>query len=466
MTKSCISLVAILAFTVPCHAAPRPNVVVILADDLGYADVGFNGCEDIRTPRIDQISDGGVRFTAGYVTHAFCSPSRAGLLTGRYQQRFGHEQNVIFSPDDPDMGLPRDQKTLADALGASGYATGIVGKWHLGAHEELHPLSRGFDFFYGMLSGGHNYFPHLLTIAEPRRHEDGYSSKILKNRERVDETEYLTDGLSREAVGFIERNAEQPFFLYLAYNAPHTPMQVTDEYRSRYPHIENRKRQTYAGMVSAVDDGVGRVLDTLDRLGLTENTLLFFLSDNGGPTKANASENTPLRSGKGHVYEGGLRVPFAFRWDAVLPAGVDYDQPVSSLDIFATSIAAAGAAAPEGQSLDGVDLVPYLTGKREDPPHPVLLWRMKRKGIPAIRSAVRIGDFKLDEDRPREFELYNVAQDIHESNELSESQAERLKEMREVYERWASELVEPKFLGLSQRKQYERERYGSNREAK
>lgn len=355
----------------------KPNIIVILLDDLGYADVGFNGSTEILTPNIDRVAEDGVRFSRGYVTHAVCGPSRAGLITGRYQDRFGASRNPLFAPKDSTQGLPLSEETLADALGRGGYTSSIIGKWHLGAHESLYPLNRGFDEFFGFLSGGHQYFPEMWTIrdkTEAREQWDGYRTRIMRNNGRVEEHEYLTDALSREAVDFVERHAKQtPFFLYLSYNAPHTPMQATDKYLSRYDHIEDEKRRTYAAMVSAVDDGVGELYEALDRHGLTENTLIFFLSDNGGPTPDNASDNSPLRGVKGDFYEGGVRVPYAVSWPAVLPNNMDYDNPVSSLDIFATSVVHAGV--EPLNKLDGVDLIPFLTGENSAQPHKALFWR-------------------------------------------------------------------------------------------
>ena len=279
-----------------------PNLILILTDDQGYHDVGFNGCKDIPTPNLDSLAGNGIKFTSGYVSYSVCSPSRAGLLTGRYEQRFGHERNPRFEPKNRLSGLPLTETTLADTLGNSGYHTGIIGKWHLGAHPDLHPLQRGFDEFFGMLGGGHRYLPEELAIKNTRQaksEEDSYRLWIMRNLEPVKTTNYLTDEFSDEAVSFIARNKTKPFFLYLAYNAPHAPLLATEKYLRRFPGIKNPKRRTYAAMVSAVDDGVGRVLAELRKQGLETNTLVFFLSDNGGPTTDNASNNNPLRGDKG-----------------------------------------------------------------------------------------------------------------------------------------------------------------------
>jgi arylsulfatase A-like enzyme len=328
------------------RAKDAPNLIVILTDDQGYGDVGFNGCKDIPTPNLDSIARNGVRFSSGYVSYAVCSPSRAGLLTGRYQQRFGHERNPRFQPDNPTSGLPLTETTLADALGGVGYRSGIIGKWHLGAHADFHPLKRGFDEFFGHLGGGHCYFPEELTIKDTlgaKSEEDSYRLWIMRNHQPVRTTKYLTDEFSDEAVRFIERHKGGPFFLFLSYNAPHGPLQAPEKYLARFPNLKNERRRTYAAMVSAVDDGVGLVLAKLRTLGLEENTLVFFLSDNGGPESANASNNGPLRGEKGSPWEGGIRIPFAVQWPGHLPRGLVYDKPVISLDIFATIAALANA---------------------------------------------------------------------------------------------------------------------------
>jgi arylsulfatase A-like enzyme len=284
--------------------ARKPNLIVIMADDLGYQDVGFNGCKDIPTPHIDRIAAEGVRFDSAYVPYPVCAPSRAGFMTGRYPQRFGFERNPQYKPADPAMGLSREETTIADSLRAAGYATGLIGKWHLGAHLSLHPLERGFDEFFGHRGGGHIYFCDELTIRDSgkaKNEAESYRTFIERGRSPVKTTGYLTDVFSQEAVEFIARHKERPFFLFLSYNAPHAPLQATETYLSCFPHIADDRRRTYAAMVSALDDGVGRVLDTLQTHGLSNDTMIFFLSDNGGPEAVNASDNGILRGGKSDV---------------------------------------------------------------------------------------------------------------------------------------------------------------------
>lgn len=435
-------------------AQSSPNIIVILTDDQGYADVGFNGSTEIPTPNIDRIANEGVRFSRGYVTHAVCGPSRAGLITGRYQNRFGFGRNPIFAPNDSMQGLPLSEETLADVLGNVGYTSSIIGKWHLGAHPSLHPLERGFDEFFGFLAGGHRYFPEELTlrdVSEARQQWDGYRTQIMKNRGRVPIQEYLTDELSKEAVDFVNRNAgEDPFFLYLAYNAPHTPLQATEKYLKRFAHIEDEKRRTYAAMISAVDDGVGWVFDALEEHDILHNTMIFFLSDNGGPTHDNASDNSPLRGAKGMFYEGGVRVPFAMMWPERIPAGVDYDHPISSLDIFATAISQAGA--DSRNKLDGVDLVPFLTGQIESKPHEALYWRNHDRDWTA---AVQ-GDYKLLNLTDDQEELYNLKNDIGETNLLAQNAVSEYDLISEKMNKWLSSLKKPQFLGLLQNNEYDR----------
>ncbi|GAA0877316.1 hypothetical protein GCM10009119_02840 [Algoriphagus jejuensis] len=431
-------------------ASDKPNIIVILTDDQGYKDVGFNGSTEILTPGIDRIAKNGVVFTSGYVSYAVCGPSRAGLLTGRYQDKFGFAKNPLLAPKDPTQGLPLSEETMADLLKKGGYTTAAFGKWHMGAHQDLRPNKRGFDEFYGFLSGGHNYFPEdwvLADIEQAKTQIDGYRTKLLHNTTRVEEKEYLTDALSREAVEFVEKHQKDPFFIYLAYNAPHTPLQATEKYLQRFSHIQDKKRRTYAAMVSAVDDGVGTLLDKLEELGIDDNTVVFFLSDNGGPTPHNASDNSPLRGFKGDFFEGGVRVPFAVQWKGVIPSGIRYHHPVISLDIFSTA-AALSQTAPKNE-LDGVNLIPYLTGENRDFPHQELYWR----NHDANKFAIRTVDSKQIMQKD-EIYLFDIQKDISEKVNLAASQAERVRAVEKLIEQWKTTLMEPLFMGLSEDKKY------------
>jgi arylsulfatase A-like enzyme len=417
----------------------RPNVIVILGDDLGSADVGFQGAKDIATPNIDRIARGGVRFTNAYVSHPFCSPTRAGLMTGRYQQRFGHENNPVYDPNDHVQGLPTDQATLAQVLSDAGYSTGIVGKWHLGAAPEMHPLKRGFREQFGFIGGGHDYFK--AGGADERRE---YFIPLERDGRPVAESEYLTDALSREASAFVRRHARDPFFLYLTYNAPHTPQQATDKYLNRFPGIPGARRRNYAAMIGALDDGVGRLLDIIDDLKLASDTLVFFLSDNGGPVGVNGSSNHPLRGAKGQLYEGGIRVPFAARWTGRLPAGKDYRQPVISLDIFPTAAALAGAKVPAGVKLDGVDLLPHLDGRTKRPPHERLFWRTGG----GVSFAVREGRYKLYRDAAGA-QLYDLEADAGETKDLAAERQQVFERLDRARVAWNRDLMPPRFEGLA-----------------
>jgi len=410
----------------------RPSIIVIVADDLGYADLGVQGCTDIPTPSIDSLAQNGVRFTNGYVSCPVCSPTRAGLLTGRYQQRFGHE----FNPGAPataatGFGLPLSQVTLADALKAAGYATGMVGKWHLGLAPEFHPLQRGFDEFFGFLHGSHSY---LNAKAEPL-------NLILRGTEPVDEPEYLTDAFTREALAFIERHRAAPFFLYLTYNAVHAPMQATQKYLDRFAHIADEKRRTHAAMLSAMDDGIGAVLGKLREAGLEEDTMVFFISDNGGPTPSTTASNLPLSGTKGTMREGGIRVPFILQWPRRLRAGRLYEPPVISLDMFPTAVLAAGGKLPRDRVIDGVDLMPYLSGKKRGAPHEILFWRM------GPNAAVRKANWKLIRPGQTPAGLYDLSKDISESNDLAARNPKAAQQLGKALAQWESQLAEPLWGG-------------------
>ena len=432
------------------QATDKPNIIIILLDDLGYNDVGFNGCKDIPTPAIDKIAANGVKFTSGYVSYAVCGPSRAGLITGKYQDRFGFSKNPLSAPNDPNMGLPLEEETIGAYLQKANYKTGIIGKWHLGTHESLVPNNRGFDEFFGFLGGGHQYFPELLVLEDEfdsKSQFDNYKTKLLKNKTRVVEKEYLTDAFSREALSFVRKHHKQPFFLFLSYNAPHTPLQATEKYLSRFDHILDIKRKTYAAMVSAVDDGVDQILNMLKDLEIEENTIIFFLSDNGGPTSDNASDNRPLRGNKGDFYEGGIRVPFAMQWKNTLPAGMIYENPIISLDIFGTI---AGILNIKTKStLDGVNLIPFLLNTSKQPPHHALYWRNFMAGKTAIRTL----DHKLIHDKSKS-SLFKIVEDISETTNKFESGPSTTKSLLELIDGWKINLVEPKFMGLSEDKEY------------
>ena len=422
--------------------AERPNIVIIVADDMGYADIGVHGATDIQTPAIDSIAQDGIRFTDAYVSGPYCGPTRAGLLTGRYPQRFGHEYNLNPAAHQ-DYGLPLTETTIANRLKAAGYRTALFGKWHLGYADRFHPLERGFDEFFGFLAGGHTYFER-----------GGPNNPLLDGRKPVSEAPpYLTDALADRAVDFIKRHRSQPFFLYLAFNAVHTPMHATDKYLKRFVQIADERRRTYAAMLSAMDDGIGRTFSALRDERLDANTLVFFFSDNGGPTIVggiNGSRNTPLRGSKAQTFEGGIRVPFMMQWPARLPRGRTATSPVIQLDVLPTVLAAVGIPVEAKWQLDGVNLLPHVTGKVKAPPHDTLYWRLG--GMMAIRK----GDWKLVKmsDNATQadpsvlndlsgVELYNLKDDIGETKNLAVSHADKVKELSQAWQRWNKELARP-----------------------
>jgi arylsulfatase A-like enzyme len=420
----------------------RPNVIVILADDLGYADVGFNGCKDIPTPNLDALAKNGVRCSNGYVSHPFCSPTRAGLQTGRYQQRFGHENNPAWLPEDTKVGLPLTETFLAKQLRAAGYATGAIGKWHLGAAPCFHPNERGFAEYFGFLGGGHMYLPdEKRQPPKEKTWQVEYQIPLNRNKEAVEHVGYMTDILSDEAVAFVGRHKAEPFFLYLAYNAVHTPLQAPGKYLARFPHIADEKRRTYAAMNSAMDDGIGRVVAALREYKLEQDTLIFFLSDNGGPITVVPCSNAPLRGGKGQVLEGGIRVPFLACWPGTLPAGAVYNEPVCAIDLLPTALALAGAPPPE-KPLDGVNLVPHLTGANKAAPHERLFWRTGG----GVTWAVREGRYKLlSSAKAEKPQLYDLDADIGEARDLAAEKPDVVKRLTAAFEAWNAQLVPPIF---------------------
>ena len=452
----------------------RPNIIVFFADDLGYGELGCQGNPEIPTPHIDSIADSGVRFTAGYVAGPNCSPSRAGLLTGRTPTRFGYEFNPIGARnEEPGIGLPSEEVTLAETLQDAGYPTGLIGKWHQGGAGAYHPFRHGFDEFFGFTHEGHYFVPPpwtgVTTMLRRKGLPDGskgrwnggkgliYSTHmksaepdydannpIVRGGQPVVESEYLTDAFTREAVNFIDRHDDKPFFLYLAYNAVHSPLQGADKYMEKVSHIDDIHRRIFAAMLANMDDSVGAVMNQLRISGLEENTLVFFLSDNGGPTRELTSSNLPLRGEKGQMYEGAIRVPFMVQWKGKISAGKVYDQPVSSFDIYATAVAnSEGVSIPK--QVEGVDLVPFLNGKAQGRPHETLFWRQGGK------AAMRHGDWKIVRMGNRlqagraKWELYDLSKDISEQKNLAKDHPDVLQELVSRWSKMNAEMAEPLF---------------------
>ena len=428
----------VMALLGVASAADRPNILLIVSDDHGYADVGFQGCTDIPTPHLDQLAREGLRCTSGYVSHPFCSPTRAGLMSGRYQQRFGHENNPFYNPADHKEGLPMSEKLLPEFLGKAGYKTGWIGKWHLGAAPEFRPEKRGFAETFGFIGGGHKYQNWLVNPKVE------YTVPIERNGKPEEVTEHLTTAFGHAAAAFVKRHQAEPWFLYLAFNAPHTPHEPTEERLARFASIENLTRRKYAAQVSLLDDAIGEALEALRTTGQEKNTLVFFFSDNGGPITVNGSKNDPLRGAKGDVYEGGMRVPFVVKWPVKLPAGKTFELPVSSLDVFATSMAVAGAAMPTDRKYDSVNLLPFLTGSDKRAPHDQLFWRTTRN-IWAIRS----GDAKLVRLGKTPDELYDLRSDIGEKTDLNPSRPADAARLADTLNAWDRELVPPAFPGAT-----------------
>ena len=422
----------------------KPNVIVILVDDLGYNDVSYNGATQIQTTNIDRLASRGVTFTNGYVPYSTCTPSRAGLLTGRYPSRFGLEGNLAYAPFDDNHGLPLEETLFPERLQDEGYRTGIVGKWQLGAARRFNPLNRGFDYFFGFLGGGHSYWSSNTTSPH-----DHMQLPLIENTGYGEFDGYLTDVLTDRAIDFIEKPTDEPFFLYLAYNAPHTPLQAPEELIDKYSAIDDRQRRIYLAMVDSLDQNIGRVLDALDESSLADNTVIFFLSDNGGRSgklpDGDHADNNPLRGAKDSFYEGGIHVPFVASWPAMWPEGHTYDPMVISLDIASTVLKLANATSEDpDRPIDGVDLDPFLRGAEEGPPHQALFWRDWRSGGYVVRS----GDDKLIKERringtPKPIldtgespQLFDLENDISESQDLLAEQPKTAQELAALWNAW------------------------------
>lgn len=431
----------------------QPNVLLIYVDDTGYGEFSCQGNPQIPTPNIDSIAENGVRFTQGYVTDSLCCPSRAGLMLGRHGCRVGHETNPPWGPNWKQYGLPLSEKIMANYMKDAGYATGMVGKWHLGYKPEYWPTRRGFDEYYGNLENSRSYTtPEILDSLEENpqpKHvsEPGYFS---------------TFAYGERARDFIRRNQNNPWFLYLAFYNQHAPVEeappgyaesfspetksreagaiATATERSGVATIGNPKRRIFAGMMKALDEEVGKTLAQLRELGLEENTLIFLISDNGGPTPSNTSVNGPLRGIKITQFEGGLRVPYMMQWKGEIPEGKVYEKTVSTLDVLPTALTAAGVKIDPGWKLEGVDLIPYITGKNAGIPHETLCWRR------GSYRTIRQGDWKLLFRKDHPVELYNLKDDIGEKNNLAAKFPERVQNLRLRWQEWDQQNVAPLWL--------------------
>ncbi|QDT00968.1 sulfatase-like hydrolase/transferase [Adhaeretor mobilis] len=434
--------------------AAQPNVIVIMADDLGYADVGFQGCKDISTPNIDQLAKSGARFSQGYVTGCMCGPSRAGFITGRIQSTFGYYVNPA-QPLDPKQGLPAGIKTVAHHMQQQGYVTGVVGKWHMGTADHQHPDAMGYSDWFGFLGGGLMYYPldhpsyngRYLTKEKPWSTRDMHHTlPMLHNGTPVEWNQYLTRELTEGGIRFIEKNRDQPFFLFMSYNAPHEYLEAPAITIAKYPPdsvsdvpgVPAKSRSIYAAMVDEMDQGIGRLMETLNKLDLADNTVVWFLSDHGGLKRT--SDNGPLRGAKGSAYEGGLRVPFVVRWPEKVAPGTVLDHPVTSLDIGATSLALAGGNVKQ-TSLHGSDITSYMTGQSADAPHDVIYWHVGRSPQD-LSGVMRDGDYKMLAKRGR-VELFNIKDDPSESTDLAKAQPQRAKRMLVQWNEWNGSNAPP-----------------------
>ena len=426
----------------------KPNILVIVADDLGYGDIGVHGGKAVPTPNIDKLARMGTRCTSGYVSAPYCSPSRAGLLTGRYQTKFGHEFNPHVGPEGK-LGLPLAERTIADLLRAAGYRTALIGKWHLGFSKDHHPQARGFDEFFGFLVGAHNYA--WRKDAEPKFASTQSNNLIYRGREVQKLDGFATDVFTDEAIAFMKRNKADPWFLYLAYNAVHTPLEISEKLKDRVPtDVQDPARRGYLALLIGLDDAIGRILAYLEESGADQNTLIVFISDNGGSGLApflayNAAWNGLLRGNKGQTLEGGIRVPFFIAWPGKLPKGKTYDHPVIALDILPTACAAAGVQIPA--NIDGVNLMPHLLGEKKAAPHDMLYWRF------GPQKAVRKGDWVLVDWRDFEkktnsgWQLFNLAKDIGQQDNLAAKYPERVAGLRQAWERWDAQNIAPLWHG-------------------
>ena len=445
IVKKTAASMAVLA-AMGCGAAAyaespsQPNVVILFADDLGYADVGYhNSSKDVETPNIDRLAASGAALTTGYVTAPMCGPSRAGITSGRYQQRFGFHNNTgpFVREEGIVQGTPDEMlnNNFGYYFQQAGYVTGMVGKHHDGKQRKFWPHHRGFDEFYGFNNGAANYFVGPKNQQEAARKP----FSVMYRNDVVDDNfdEYLTDRFGSEAISFIERHKDKPFLLYVPFNGVHGPLQATQQDLDRYAHIEDEKRRKLVAMNYNLDRNVGRIIDALDEHELTENTIVFFLSDNGGKPKGNASYNLPLRAEKGTLWDGGIRVPFAVSWPGTIPAGQTIDEPVISLDILPTIANAAGIEIQADWNLDGVDVMPLLSGETDKLENRFMYWNTTTAG------AIRDQDWKLVipnlRTKNKKYQLFNISNDISESVDLADKHPEQLERLKAAWEAWDAE---------------------------
>jgi arylsulfatase A-like enzyme len=463
-----------------------PNIIIILADDLGKTDISKYGSKLINTPFIDSIGINGITFSEAYTTASVCTPSRAGLLTGRYQQRFGMEFQIhetyltnlmqyygmkFFVDSDPwypirmnsvpnqedinKQGLPPSEITFGELAKARGYETALIGKWHLGYADELSPRNFGFDYFYGFKSSHHLYArednPDIISQRIEEDWTDQYiwgclgnaDCNLYRNEELVEQEGYLTDVLAEEAIKFIDQNQNNPFLLYIPFNAPHTPLQVPGKYIEQFSHIEDPVKRVYLSMIKSLDDAVGRITTKVDELGLSENTLVIFLSDNGGATYTKTTDNAPLRGGKITQFEGGVNIPMMMQWKGKIEKGSKFIFPATTLDIFSTIAILTGSGLPKERTIDGKDLMPYITRQVTSPPHESIFWQG------GYNKAIRYEQWKLIyNDLTGQTLLFNMAADKFEERNFAEVQPDLVNRLKVLHADWASKLAAPLWPGM------------------
>ncbi len=431
--------------TAEAKSEKRPNIIFILSDDGGYADWGFQGSKQFKTPNLDAMAKRGVILEQAYVTDAVSGPSRAGLMTGRYQQRFGIEENPVSSIMSEnskylgdDMGVPAEEKFIPYYLNQAGYKCAVFGKWHLGSTEETHPFAKGYDKFVGFRSGGRNYYKYTdKELAKQGFNDDNLMEYGLGEYEEPEV--YVTDLLADEACKYVEENKDNPFFIYLSFNAVHAPLQIDKRDKDLFPDIEDPFRRKLAAMAFSMDRAVGRLFDTLKEQGLGENTIIVFSNDNGGPNGTHTS-NYPLRGMKATFLEGGIRVPAFVVYPGVIEQDTRYSYPVSFMDFLPTFASVAGVEVPEDAGVDGVDVIPYLTGEKDGRPHQTLYWKCENRGV------VRDGDYKFMRFPDRPAELYDLSQDVGEHNNIALQHPELMEKYYKMLFAWEMTLERPRWM--------------------
>jgi len=466
----------------PAYSGERmPNILLIVVDDLGKSEISSYGSTTVNTPHMDKLADEGVRFADCYVTAPVCAPSRAGLMTGRYPERYGFEtQPMEIYPNNlpsywigkymintgefvldekprfpPEwqlqkQGLLPTEITLAELLKMRGYSTACIGKWHLGYSQDHIPNNRGFDYQYGFYGAFSLYSEKRKDPDMVNYIQDSFSAKhqwkmgrqetsaIRRNDKIIKERRYLTDAIKEEAISYMAIHKKEPFFLYVAFNAVHTPFQAPRYYYELYENVSDENKRVYYAMVTALDDAIGEMIEKLRSLGLEDNTIIYLISDNGGALYTKATDNKPYKGGKLTMFEGGVNVPFFMKWNGKIPAGTVYQNPVSAMDIFMTNVRLTECLLPDDRVFDGIDLLPFLTGKNDGMPHENFYW--KADHIHAMRSS----EWKyLQSIRDGWIELYNIKEDKYEKIDLRNARPDELLQLQEQFDIWKKDLMPP-----------------------